>query len=82
MIRIARERSARFPNIEFQLADVREKNEWDEGHLPGAVHLPKSYVEQWAEDRIPDKTKTTVLYCAGGTRSAYGAATLGQRLHL
>ena len=63
---------------DIQLADVREKNEWDEGHLPGAVHLPKSYLEQWAEDRIPDKDKTTILYCAGGVRSAMAADTLAQ----
>ena len=61
-----------------QLADVREKNEWDEGHLPGAVHLPKSFLEQWAEDRLPDKQKMTILYCAGGVRSAMAAATLKQ----
>ncbi len=61
---------------DVQLADVREKDEWNAGHLPGAVHVPKSYLEQWAEDRIPDKTKTTVLYCAGGVRSAMAADTL------
>src|ERR1700716_1514196 len=63
---------------DIQLADVREKNEWDEGHLPGAVHVPKSYLEQWAEDRIPDKDKTTILYCAGGVRSAMAADTLAR----
>ena len=63
---------------DIQLADVREKNEWDEGHLPDAVHLPKSYLEQWAEDRIPDKDKTTILYCAGSVRSAMAADTLAQ----
>src|SRR5439155_9624457 len=63
---------------DVQLADVREKNEWDEGHLPGAVHVPKSFLEQWAEERIPDKDKTTVLYCAGGVRSAMAADTLGK----
>jgi rhodanese-related sulfurtransferase len=63
---------------DIQLADVREKNEWDEGHLPGAVHLPKSYLEQWAEDRIPDKDKATILYCAGGVRSAMAADTLAK----
>jgi len=63
---------------DVQLADVRENNEWAEGHLPGAVHLPKSYLEQWAEDRIPDKDKTTVLYCAGGVRSAMAADTLAK----
>ncbi|MDO8506860.1 MAG: molybdopterin-synthase adenylyltransferase MoeB [Candidatus Limnocylindria bacterium] len=63
---------------DVQLADVREKDEWDAGHLPGAVHVPKSFFEQWAEDRIPDKTKTTVLYCAGGVRSAMAADTLAK----
>src|SRR5512142_2318428 len=61
---------------DVQLADVREKDEWNAGHIPGAVHVPKSFLEQWAEDRIPDKTKTTVLYCAGGVRSAMAADTL------
>jgi len=63
---------------DVQLADVREKDEWNAGHIPGAVHVPKSYLEQWAEERIPDKTKTTVLYCAGGVRSAMAADTLRQ----
>ncbi len=63
---------------DIQLGDVREKNEWDEGYVPGAVHLPKSYIEQWAEDRLPDKDKTTVLYCAGGVRSAMAADLLSK----
>ena len=61
---------------DVQLADVRETDEWNAGHLPGAVHVPKSYLEQWAEDRIPDKNKRTVLYCAGGVRSVMAADTL------
>ena len=63
---------------EVQLADVREKDEWDAGYIPGAVHVPKSYLEQWAEDRIPDKSKKTILYCAGGVRSAMAADTLAK----
>ena len=63
---------------DIQLADVREKNEWDEGHLPNAVHLPKSYVEQWAEDRIPDKDKTTVLYCAARCSLSHGRRHAGE----
>src|SRR6266478_2800281 len=63
---------------DVQLADVREKDEWEAGHLPGAVHVPKSFLEQWAEDRIPDKTKTTILYCAGGVRSVMAADTLSK----
>jgi molybdopterin/thiamine biosynthesis adenylyltransferase/rhodanese-related sulfurtransferase len=63
---------------EIQLGDVREKDEWDAGHIPGAVHVPKSFLEQWVEDRLPDKGKTTVLYCAGGVRSAMAADTLAK----
>ncbi len=61
---------------DVQLGDVREKDEWNAGHIVGAVHVPKSYVEQWAEDRLPDKEKTTILYCAAGVRSAMAADTL------
>ncbi|MGH2472138.1 MAG: molybdopterin-synthase adenylyltransferase MoeB [Candidatus Limnocylindria bacterium] len=61
---------------DIQLGDVREKDEWNAGHIPDAVHVPKSYLEQWAEDRLPDKEKTTVLYCAGGVRSAMAADIL------
>src|SRR5256885_8757880 len=50
---------------DVQLGDVREKDEWNAGHIVGAVHVPKSYLEQWAEDRLPEKEKTTILYCAG-----------------
>src|SRR5258708_21699800 len=61
---------------DVQLGDVREKNEWDEGHLPGAAFVPKSYLEQWAEDRLPSKDKATILYCAGGVRSVMAADAL------
>ena len=61
---------------DVQLGDVREKNEWDEGHLPGAAFVPKSYLEQWAEDRLPNKDKPTILYCAGGVRSVMAADAL------
>ena len=61
---------------DVQLGDVREKDEWNAGHIVGAVHVPKSYLEQWAEDRLPEKDKTTILYCAGGVRSAMAADTL------
>ena len=61
---------------DVQLGDVREKNEWDEGHLPGAAFVPKSYLEQWAEDRLPSKDKPTILYCAAGVRSVLAADAL------
>src|ERR1700704_5010098 len=61
---------------DVQLGDVREKNEWDEGHLPGAAFVPKSYLEQWAEDRLPSKDKPTILYSPGGVRSVRAADAL------
>ena len=60
------------------LVDVREQVEWDAGYIPGAVHVPRSHLEQNIETHVPDRSARVVLYCAGGTRSAYGAATLGQ----
>src|SRR5690348_1926039 len=63
---------------EIVLVDVREKNEWDEGYIPGALHIPRGYLELRVEEAIPDKDKQIVLYCAGGTRSMYAGLTLKQ----
>jgi len=60
------------------LVDVREQVEWDAGYIPGAVHVPRSYLEQNIESHVPDRAASVVLYCASGVRSAYGAATLAQ----
>lgn len=59
------------------LVDVREKNEWDEGHIPGAIHVPRGYLELRIENEISDKERPVLLYCAGGTRSVLA----GQSLH-
>jgi molybdopterin/thiamine biosynthesis adenylyltransferase len=58
------------------LLDVREKEEWDEGHLPGATFLPRGHLESRAEKVVPEKTQPVIVYCAGGSRSAYAAKTL------
>jgi sulfur-carrier protein adenylyltransferase/sulfurtransferase len=58
------------------LVDVREQDEWDEGHIPGAIHVPRGYLESRIEQAAPDRTKPVVLYCAGGNRSAFAAKTL------
>jgi molybdopterin/thiamine biosynthesis adenylyltransferase len=60
------------------LVDVREKNEWDEGYIPGATHVPKGYLEQRIEEVVPDKSQKVLLYCAGGVRSMYAGLTLKQ----
>ena len=60
------------------LVDVREKIEWNEGHIPGAIHVPRGYLELQIEEAVPDKSKTVVLYCAGGVRSLMAGNTLKQ----
>src|SRR6266436_2990827 len=65
-------------NQEIVLVDVREKHEWNEGHIPGAIHVPRGYLELQIEEAVPDKSKTVVLYCAGGVRSLIAGTTLKQ----
>ncbi|HVB73923.1 MAG TPA: molybdopterin-synthase adenylyltransferase MoeB [Ktedonobacteraceae bacterium] len=60
------------------LVDVREKYEWNEGHIPGAVHVPRGFLELQIEEAVPDRSKTVVLYCAGGVRSLMAGNTLKQ----
>src|SRR5438128_4435943 len=61
-----------------KVVDVREDSEWEQGHLPGALHISKSYVEQEIEGAVPDREAPVVLYCAGGIRSLFAAQTLAQ----
>ena len=58
------------------VVDVREQSEWDEGHLPGAVHVPRGHLESRIEAAAPDRDRTVLLYCASGSRSAFAAKTL------
>jgi len=58
------------------LVDVREDNEWANGHLPGAIHLGKGVIERDIEARVPDTGAKIVLYCGGGFRSALSADNL------
>ncbi|MGH7803690.1 MAG: molybdopterin-synthase adenylyltransferase MoeB [Candidatus Binatia bacterium] len=58
------------------LLDVRERDEYREGHLDGAVSLPRGFLEIRVEEAIPDKKTPIVAYCAGGTRSLIAGRTL------
>ena len=60
----------------FNLIDIREDNEWERGHLPGATHLGKGIIERDIENTIPDHNAEIVLYCGGGFRSALAADML------
>lgn len=60
------------------LLDVREKEEFRAGFIPGALSIPRGFLEIQVEQRIPDKSAKVIAYCAGGTRSALAAATLAE----
>jgi sulfur-carrier protein adenylyltransferase/sulfurtransferase len=60
----------------YVFVDVREKDETKAGFIPGAVLLPRGFLEMQAESKLPDKNAKLVLYCAGGTRSAFAAKAL------
>src|SRR5437588_5525799 len=60
--------------------DVREPEEWAAGHIPGARHVPKSYLESRIEGAVPDRSQPVILYCASGNRSAWATRTLVEDL--
>jgi molybdopterin/thiamine biosynthesis adenylyltransferase/rhodanese-related sulfurtransferase len=70
---IKRRMDAKEPMV---LVDVREKDEVRQGFIPGAVHIPRGFLEMQAESRLTDRGTPIVVYCAGGVRSAFAAKTL------
>jgi sulfur-carrier protein adenylyltransferase/sulfurtransferase len=58
------------------IVDVRETEEFAAGHIPGAKHVPRGYLESRIEGAVPDRARHVILYCASGNRSAYAARTL------
>jgi molybdopterin/thiamine biosynthesis adenylyltransferase/rhodanese-related sulfurtransferase len=68
------EAEARLEDATF--LDVREADEYEQGAIPGALHLPRGFLEVQVEGRLTDKSAPVVIYCAGGTRSAFAAKSL------
>ena len=58
--------------------DVREPDEWEEGHIPGAIYTGRGRLEQRIEGLVPDKSRELVVYCSAGSRSAFAAKVLGE----
>jgi adenylyltransferase/sulfurtransferase len=58
--------------------DVRERDEYEQGFIPGAVHIPRGNLETRIEANVPDRATPVVIYCASGIRSAYAAKTLAE----
>ncbi|HUP74745.1 MAG TPA: molybdopterin-synthase adenylyltransferase MoeB [Acidimicrobiales bacterium] len=59
------------------LLDVREPDEFEQGAVPGSVHIPRGHLESQVEGRVTDRERPIVVMCAGGVRSAFAAKTLG-----
>jgi len=57
--------------------DVREPNEWNLGHVPGAIHIPRGQLEGKIEASV-DRGSSVIVYCASGNRSAFAADTMQQ----
>jgi rhodanese-related sulfurtransferase len=69
----------------WHFVDVREESEWAAGHVPGARHVPRGFLEVKADLAHPkrdpwlaDRSRKLILYCGGGNRSALAAQTLKQ----
>jgi molybdopterin/thiamine biosynthesis adenylyltransferase/rhodanese-related sulfurtransferase len=56
--------------------DVRELDEYEQGMIPGAVFIPRGHLESQVENKLTNRDAPVVIYCAGGTRSAFAAKTL------
>jgi adenylyltransferase/sulfurtransferase len=61
---------------QWTVLDVREREEYREGHLEGAIALPRGFLEMRVEETLPDKTLPVIAYCAGGVRSLIAARTM------
>jgi len=61
---------------EAVIADVREKDEWDEEHIPDAIHLSRGTIELDIEEKVPDTNTMIICHCRGGGRSALATERL------
>jgi rhodanese-related sulfurtransferase len=66
----------KFKNGEAIIVDVRETDEWDEEHIPGAIHLSRGTIELDIEEKVPDPNAMIICHCGGGGRSALAAESL------
>jgi molybdopterin/thiamine biosynthesis adenylyltransferase/rhodanese-related sulfurtransferase len=59
------------------VVDVREPEEYQQGALPGAVHVPRAFLESLIENKVPDRSAPVLVYCAGAYRSSFAAKAMG-----
>src|SRR3984893_5200803 len=70
------EAAAKLQNREAVVIDVRDKDEWDEEHIPHAIHLSRGTIELDIEEKVPDPNAVVICHCGGGGRSALAAESL------
>ena len=70
------EAAAKLKSGDALIIDVREKDEWDEEHIPGAIHLSRGTIELDIEEKVPDLNALIICHCGGGGRSALAAESL------
>src|SRR5207249_4951295 len=68
--------AAKLKSGEAVVVDVRDKDEWDEGHIPGAMHMSRGTIELDIEEKVPDPNAMIICHCGGGGRSALAAESL------
>jgi rhodanese-related sulfurtransferase len=68
--------AAKLKGVEAVIVDVRDKDEWDEEHIPGAMHLSRGTIELDIEEKVPDTSALIICHCGGGGRSALAAESL------
>ncbi len=61
---------------EAVIIDVRDKDEWDEGHIAGALHLSRGTIELDIEEKVPDPNAMIICHCGGGGRGALATESL------
>ena len=68
--------AAKLKSGEAVIVDVRDKDEWDEGHIPGAMHMSRGAIELDIEEKVPDLDAMIICHCGGGGRGALATESL------
>jgi phage shock protein E len=68
--------AGKFKSGEAVIIDVRDKDEWEQGHIPGATHMSRGTIELDIEEKVPDTNAMIICHCGGGGRSALAAESL------
>ena len=68
--------AAKLKSSEAVIVDVRDKDEWDEAHIPGAIHLSRGTIELDIEEKVPDPNAMIICHCGGGGRAALATESL------